>query len=179
MVVLCLAPHHFYFYYDPQLSFFLCRFSSSVNRGGVRLWTFVHAIFFVSLPSMIVCASSFILVHNRCKRAGTLRGQRSVTARRMQRSSVLIAIVSVWILVSVVPTGILRIFMFHDRFFYRDTPCSTRWIVYKILLNSFLVLSSMTYSIKFYIHLMISTPFRRSFIHLVTCTSMAKNSSDF
>lgn len=175
IILLLLIPHHFYFYYEPRTTIFLCDFNSIVTHRQMRFWTLLHAILFVSIPSLIVCLSSFLLLHNRCKHKRIQKNNLSKTARQMHNHSIAIVFISIGIFISLLPSCILEIFIVHDRFFYHDKHCSIRWKIYKILLSFFLTLSSITYSIKFYIHLAISTSFRKNFIQFIRCKSIRMN----
>jgi hypothetical protein len=170
IIALLLIPHHFYFYYEPKTTLFLCDFHSFAHRQ-IRLWTLVHSIFFVSIPSLLVCISAFILLRNRSKHKRTYKNNLSKSARRLHKRSIIIFFLSIGIFLSLLPTGILKVFIVYDRFFYNDIPCTIRWKIYKILLNCFLTLSSINYSMKFYINLIISTSFRNSFIQFISCKS--------
>jgi hypothetical protein len=170
IIILLLIPHHFSMYYNPRRTLFVCDFHSSVDGRSVRLWSLIHAILFVSIPSLIVCISSFILLHNRYKHKRTYKKNLSASARRMYRSSIFIFFVSLGIFLCISPTAILEIYMVHDRFF-NHINCSIRWKIHKILLNCFLTLSSINYSMKFYIHLIISKSFRMRFIQFIRCQS--------
>ena len=171
LIILLVIPHHFYLYYDRKTTLFLCDFYSSVHPRRIRLWSFMHAILLVGIPSLIVCVCSFILLHNRCEHKRNYKKTLSVTARRMHRNSIFIFFVSLGIFLSLLPACILEIYIVHDRLFRHKMYCSTRWRVYKILLTWFLTLSSINYSVKFYIQLIISTSFRKSFIQSITCQS--------
>ncbi|CAF3576103.1 unnamed protein product [Rotaria sp. Silwood1] len=170
IVILIMIPHHFYYYFNKKTTIFICEFDTVIKHWRVRIWPFLHAILFVSLPSIITFISSVILLHNRCnQRKLHNNNQLSKTARRMKRNSILILSMSIFILFSLLPTVILEIFIVHDRLFNDDILCSIRWKTYKILLNWFLILSALNYSSKFYIHLIISKTFRRDFIKLIDC----------
>ncbi|CAF1020125.1 unnamed protein product [Adineta steineri] len=171
IIILLSIPHHFYFHYEPRITFFLCDFNSSLYYGKVRIWLFVHAILLVGIPSLIVCISSAILLHNRCKHKRTYKNNLSINARRMHRRSILIFVYSIGLFLFILPGCILEIYMVYDRFFYHNMYCSIRWKIYRLLPNYFLILSSITYSNKFYIHLIVSTTFRNGFIQLITCKS--------
>jgi hypothetical protein len=120
---------------------------------------------------LIVCIGSGILLHNRCKHKRLHKNKLSASARRIQRRSILIFLVSLWMFLSLLPTCILEILIVHKRFHDHDSHCSTRWKFYKILLNCFLALLSINYSNKFYIHVIISTTARKKLIQLITCRS--------
>lgn len=171
IITVLLIPHHFYFYYKPGTTLFLCDLHSSVNYRRIRLWSLIHAILFVSVPSLIVCICSSILLHNRCKHKRLNKNNLSVTARRMHRRSILLFFVSLWLLLSLLPICILQIFIIHKRLVYPDSYCSMQWKIYRILLNCFLTISTINYSNKFYIHLIVSTTARKHFIQFITCTS--------
>jgi len=176
IVILLLIPHHFYFYYNRSTTLFLCEFYPFVDHRRIHLWSIIHAILFVSVPSLIICTSSGILLHNRCKHNRLHKNKLSASARRLQRSSILIFLVSLWLFLSLLPACILEIWMVHERFFDHDSHCSTRWKFYKILLNCFLTLSSINYSNKFYIHLIISTRARQNLMQFITCRSDRQSS---
>lgn len=165
---LFLIPHHFYLYYDPKNTLFLCDFYSFVKHRQIRLWSYAHASFFVAIPLLIVCISSYILLHNRCKHNRIYKQNISKSARRMYRLSIFLFSVSIGIFVCVLPICILEIFIVHDRYF-NHKACLKRWVIYRILLNCFLTLSSINYSMKFYINIIISTPMRKNFIQLIRC----------
>jgi len=171
IILLLLIAHHFYSYYEPRGRPLICDFHLSVDDRQINLWSLIHAILFVSIPSLIVCISAFILLHNRCKHKRIYKKNLSESARRIHRRSIFIFIFTVGIFLSVLPLCILEILIMHDRFFYHNRYCSARWKTYKILLNCFLTLSPINYSTKFYIHLIMSTTARRSFIQFITCKS--------
>jgi hypothetical protein len=175
LIILLLIPHHFYLYYDPKSTLFLCEFNSSVHHRRIRLWSLIHAVLFVSIPSLVVCISSFILLHNRCQHNRTYKKSLSLSARRMHRRSILIVMFSLTVFLCLLPTCILEIFIVHDRLFHHDMYCSIRWKIYKILLNCYLAFTSIYYSSKFYIHLAISVSFRKSFVQLITCKFQSRN----
>jgi len=167
IIVILLTPH--YFYYEPRTTLFLCDFQSSVIHRQIRLWPFIHAILFVSIPSLIVCISGYILLHNRCKHKRIYKQTLSKSARRMHRRSIFIFFVTLGIFLSLLPLCILEIFIVYDGFIYYDRYCSIRLKIYKILLHFFLTLSSINYSMKFYIRLIISPSFRKDFIQFIHC----------
>jgi hypothetical protein len=176
IVILLLIPHHFYFRYNSRTTLFLCELYPSADRRRIRLWTLIHAIFFVSVPLLILCIGSGLLLHNRCKNKRLHKNKLSASARRMHRRSILIFLASLWLFLSLLATCILEIWMVHERFFGHDSHCSTRWKFYKILFNCFLALLSISYSYKLYIHLIISTTARKKLIQLITCRSDQKSS---
>lgn len=171
IITILLIPHYFYFYYDPQSTLFLCSFDPSAHHRQIRLWTFMHAILFVSIPSLIVCISSFIFLHNRCKHNRTYKNNLSVHARRLHRRAIFVFSFSLGLFFSFLPTCLLELFIVHDQLILRYRHCSARWRLYRILLNFFLTLTSINYSDKFYIHLFMSTAFRQQFIQFITCKS--------
>ncbi|CAF0721354.1 unnamed protein product [Adineta steineri] len=175
IMILLSIPHQFYFHYEPRVTLFLCDFRSSLYHRKVRVWSFIHAILLVGIPTLIVCICSAILLHNRCKHKRTYKNNLSANARRMHRHSILLFVYSLGLFLSILPGCILEIFIVHDRLFYHNMHCSVRWKIYRILLNCFLTLSSINYSNKFYIHLTISTTFRNGFIQLITCKSNQKS----
>jgi hypothetical protein len=176
IVIFLLIPRHFYFRYNSRTTLFLCELYPSADRRRIRLWTLMHATLFVSVPSLIICICWGILLHNRCKHKRLHKNKLSASARRMHRRSILIFLVSLWFFLSLLATGILEIWMVHERFHDLDSQCSTRWKFYKILLNCLLTLLSISYSNKFYIHLIISTTARQILIQLITCRSDQKSS---
>lgn len=169
LMIISLIPHHFYLHYSRKTTFFLCEFHSFVSRGRIRLWSFIHAIVYVSIPTLIVCVSSLILLVNRYRHHQLHKKNRSSTAVRMLNRSILMVFISVGLALSIIPACILQIYTVHDQLFTHTDACSIRRKVYKILLNFFLLLSSLNYSMKFYLHLIISTSFRERFIRLITC----------
>ena len=171
IVFILLIPHHFYFSYEPKSALLLCAFNSSVSRGKIRLWALTHAILLVSIPSIIVCICTLILLRNRCKHQRNQQKHPSVSARRMQRQSMFIFFVSLGIFLCLLPSCILEIFVAYDRLFDPEKSCSKRWKIYKILLHCFLILTSINYSMKFYLHLTISTSFRKDFLRLINWKS--------
>jgi hypothetical protein len=177
IVLILLIPHHFYLTYEPKLTLFICDFRLSVDERHARLWALTHAILFVSIPSLIVCISSFILLHNRCKYKRTYKKNLSPTARRIHRHAIVIFFFSLGVFLCLLPSCILQVFIVYDRLFYHNDHCSKRWKVYRILLNCFLTLLAINYSIKFYIHLIVSTSFREHFIQFITCKSRPNSSS--
>ncbi|CAF1169508.1 unnamed protein product [Rotaria sordida] len=178
IVILFMIPHHFYFHYNKKTTIFICEFDTVIKPWRIRIWTFLHALLFVSLPSIITCISSVILLHNRCNQRKITKNKSSETARRMKRNSILIFFISIFILFSLLPTVILEIFIVHDRLFSHDIFCSIRWQQYKILLNWFLTLSALNYSSKFYVRLIISKTFRRDFIKLINFISLRQQKNN-
>jgi hypothetical protein len=165
VVILVMIPPHFSFYREPNsYDKFLCELRSTVRRWEVNLWPLIHTIIFALVPSLITCVSCLILCHNRFKKR-----RASFRYRRMQRLSLLLAIFSISGLVAILPVCILEVFIFNDRIIGPNIICSIKRIRYTILLNYFLSLMIMNYSFKFYIRLIISTPFRRDFIRLISC----------
>jgi hypothetical protein len=173
VVILLLVPHRYYLYYNPRVTFFLCDFYSSDGHRRMQLFSLFHATFFVVMPSVIVCISALILLHNRCTHKRKYRNHLSVNARRMHNRAIVIVIASVVLFLSVLPSCILQVFIVRERFYQDDPRCSTQWRLYRILQYCFLIVSSTNYSIKFYVHLLMSTRFRRSFVQLITCQSRA------
>jgi len=171
IVLILIIPHHFYFTYQPKVTLFICNFHLSANARRIRLWALIHAILFVSIPSLIVCISAFILLYNRCKHKRAHKNNLSPRARRMHRRSILIFFASLGIFLSLLPSCILEVFLAHDRLIHHDSHCSKRRKVYKILFNCSLTLASINYAIKFYLHLIISIPFRERFIQFIACKS--------
>ncbi|CAF4168543.1 unnamed protein product [Rotaria sp. Silwood2] len=169
IVILLLIPYHFYLHYDAKATLFLCDFSSSNNHERIHLLSLIHAIFFVSIPSLIVCISSIILFNNRRHHKRKHKQNLSSIARQMQKNSIFRCFLSLWFFLSLLPAFIIEIFLLYDQFFYDGMHCFTRMKVYKILFNCFSILSSIHYSTKFYIHLMISTLFRKHFIQFISC----------
>jgi hypothetical protein len=171
IVLILIIPHHFYLTYKPKVTLFICNFHLSANERQIRLWALIHAILFVSIPSLISCISAFILLYNRCKHKRAQKNNLSPIARRMHRRSIFIFFVSLGIFLTLLPSCILEVFLAHDRLIHHDSGCSKRWKVYKILFNCFLTLASINYAIKFYIHLITSTSFRERFIQFIACKS--------
>ncbi|CAF1281521.1 unnamed protein product [Adineta steineri] len=175
IIILLSIPHHFYLHYEPRITLFLCDFNLSLYHRKVRIWSFIHAILLVGIPLLIICICSAILLHNRCKHKRMYKNSLSANARRMHRHSILLFVYSLSLFLSILPGCILEIVTVHDRFFYHNMYCPRRLKFYRILLNCFLILLSITYSNKFYIHLTISTTFRNGFIQLITCKSNQKS----
>ncbi|CAF3475823.1 unnamed protein product [Rotaria sp. Silwood1] len=169
VVILFMIPHHFYFHYNKKTTIFICESYTFIDHWKIRIWPFLHAILFVSLPSLVTCISSVILLHNRFNQRRMNKNYLSDNARRMKRNSILVLFISIVTLFSILPTVILEAFIIYDRLFNDDILCSIRWKTYKILLNWFLTLSALNYSSKFYIRLLISKTFRREFIKLIYC----------
>ena len=167
LMIIFLTPHHFYFSYNQSSTVFFCEFSPQVNQRHIRLWVFIHAIVFVSIPSLIVCLSSFLLLYNRCQHKRLSQTTQSLSARRMEQRSILIVFISLAMFFTIVPACMLQIFVVQNRLSSRDAHCSLRWKHYKILMNIFLILSSINYASKFYVNLAISTTFRQSFLQLI------------
>ena len=167
LMIIFLTPHHFYFSYDQSSTVFYCEFSSHVDQRHIHLWAFIHAIVFVSIPSLIVCLSSFLLLYNRCQHKRLSQTTQSLSARRMEQRSILIVFISLAMFFTIVPGCMLQIVVVQNRLSSHDAHCSLRWKHYKILMNVFLTLSSINYASKFYIHLAISTTFRQSFLQLI------------
>lgn len=171
IVIIVSIPHHFYFSYEPKSALLLCAFNSSVNRGKIRLWALVHAILLVTIPSIIVCICTSILLRNRCKHQRNQQQHPSAAARRMRRQSMFIFFFSLGIFICLLPSCILEIFVAYDRLFDPDKSCSKRWKIYKVLSHCFLILTSINYSMKFYLHLIISRSFRADFLRLINWKS--------
>ena len=168
-IIIIMIPHHFYFYYDKKTTVFLCEFYPFIDHWRIHIWPFLHAILFVSLPSIITFVSSIVLLRNRCNHRKIHKNKLSKNARRMERNSVLILFVSIVIFFSLLPTVILEIFIVHVRLFGHGEISSARWKTYRILLNWFLAFASMNYSFKFYIRIAISKSFRNDFNLLFSC----------
>jgi hypothetical protein len=167
VIIFIMIPPHFILYHDPNsYEKFLCELRPIVRRWELHLWSFLHTILFALVPSLITCASSLILFHNRFQNRKL--GARS---RRMQTLALLIAFFSAGSLIAILPECILEAFILNDRIINPNISCSIRHIRYNILLNYFLPLMTMNYSFKFYAHLIISTPFRRDFIQLMSCNN--------
>lgn len=167
LMILFLTPHHFYFFYNQSSTVFFCEFSTSVDQRHIHLWAFIHAIVFVSIPSLIVCLSSFLLLYNRCQHKRLSQTTQSLSARRMEQRSILIVFISLAMFFTIVPACMLQIFAIHNRLSSHDAHCARRWKHYKILMNVFLILSSINYASKFYVNLAISTAYRQSFLQLI------------
>ncbi|CAF1081727.1 unnamed protein product [Rotaria sp. Silwood1] len=176
VITLVLIPHYFYLHYDAKAILFLCNFTSLNNRQRIHFISLIHTILFVSIPSLIVCISSIILLNNRRQHKRKHKRTLSLNARRMHKRSVLIFLLSLWFFLSLLPAFIVEIFVLYDRFFYDDIRCSIRLKIYKILYNCFLIFSSINYSTKFYIRLIVSTSFRESFIQFICCQNHKKSS---
>ncbi|CAF4747465.1 unnamed protein product [Rotaria sp. Silwood1] len=169
VVILFMIPHHFYFHYNKKTTIFICEFYTFIDHWKIHAWPLLHAILFVSLPSLVTCISSVILLHNRFNQRRMNKNHLSNNARRMKRNSILTLFISIATLFSILPTVILEALIVYDRLFNDDILCSIRWKTYKILLNWFLTLSALNYSSKFYIRLLISKRFRKEFIKLIYC----------
>jgi hypothetical protein len=174
IVILFMTPHHYYFYYDKNTTLFLCEFHTFVDRWRLRIWPFLHAILFVSIPLLITTVSSLFLVHNRCEHRKATNNNVSESARRLERNAIVVACVSIAIAFALLPIVILQIFMVHDRLYNHDVYCSRRWKTYPILLYCFLTLSAFTYSFKFYLRLMISKLFQRDFLQVISCVHLQR-----
>ena len=175
VVILCVTvffmiPHHFYYYYDPSSTIFVCQFHSFVQQWKIRVWPLIHAVAFVSIPSIITCASAVILLHDRCHRKKLTQTTRSRTARRLERNSILLFVCSLMILFCLLPTVILEVFVVYDQLTGQLVFCSRRWQIYKILFNWFLTFSVWNYSVKFYVRLLLSRTFREDFARLLLFT---------
>jgi hypothetical protein len=171
IVLILIIPHRFYLTYQPKFTLFLCDFHLSANERQIRLWALIHLILLVFIPSLISCISAFILLYNRCKYKRAQKNNLSPSARRMHRRSIFIFFVSLGIFLTLLPSCILEVFLVHDRLIHHDSHCSKRRKVYKILYHCFLTLASINYAIKFYLHLIISVPFRERFIQFIACKS--------
>ena len=168
IIILFMIPHHFYYYYNKNTTIFICQFHRFVVQWRVRLWPFLHAILFVSIPYLITCLSSIILLHNRCQQRRIMKNKLSENARRLERNSIVLLVVSITTFCSLLPFVILQIFIVHDQLFNHNQIISThRLEIYRILLNWFLILGAVNYSLKFYFNLFISKLFRRDFIQLI------------
>lgn len=172
-----MIPHHFYFKYNNKTTIFICEFDTTTDAWKIRAWPFVHAILFVSLPSIVTCISATILLRNRCNHRKNNKNQISLNARRMERNSLLILFISIGMLFSVLPAVILEIFIVHDRIFPNQNPCSMKTIIYRILLNWFLTLSSINYSFKFYIRVCCSMTFQKDFLKLLNVESSRRTNT--
>ncbi|CAF2063515.1 unnamed protein product [Rotaria magnacalcarata] len=169
-VIIIMIPHHFYFYYNSKTTIFICEFYTYIEPWKIHIWPFMHAILFVSLPSILTCISSVILFWNRYTHRKSYPHRLSDTARRMVRNSRLILFISIAIFLSLLPTAILEIFIAHDLLFNRQSPCTKRLKLYRILVNWFWIFSTLTYAFKFYLRLAISKAFRRDFFELIRCS---------
>ena len=168
-----MIPHHFYYVYNPQSTLFVCEFYPVVKAWKIRVLPLLHALLFVSLPSIITCASSIILLHNRCHHRKIIRNQLSSLARRLERNSILIFFVSTAILFTLIPTAALQMLILYDGLAEAPEPCSVRRKVYRILVNCAFTLAALNYSSKFYVRLLMSSSFRRDFIRLVCCNRLS------
>lgn len=175
IIISLLVPHHFYLHYDSKATLFLCKFPSLIRHKKIHLLSIIHAILFVSIPTFIVFISSLILLRNRCHHKRLLKNNSSLNSR-MPKRSIFIVLASLWLFLSLLPTFILEIIIVYDQFFHHDMYCSIEVKVYKILLDCYLIFSSTNYSIKFYIHLLVSISFRKSFIQFITCKYHHKSS---
>jgi len=171
IVLILIIPHHFYLTYDPKITLSLCDFHLSANERKIRLWALIHAILLVFIPSLITCISAFILLYNRCKHKRAQKNNLSPSARSVHRRSIFIFFLSLGIFLTLLPICLLEVFLAHDRLIHHDSGCSKRRKVYKILFNCSLTLASINYAIKFYLHLIISIPFRERFIQFIACKS--------
>ncbi|CAF0727262.1 unnamed protein product [Adineta steineri] len=175
IVVLIMIPPYFSLSYDPNLhNYFLCKLRPSFRRWETNLWPLIHTILFAFVPSLMTCISSIILLRDRFRHRRVHKRTLSIRSRRMQTLSLLIALFSLISLVSILPVGIVEVIIFNDHIVNQKSSCSMRRIRYKILLNCFLSFMSMNYSLKFYVRLIISTPFRRDFLRLIGCDSGAR-----
>ena len=171
VTVIFMIPHHFYYYYDPSSTIFFCQFHSFAHSWKIRLWPLVHAVAFVSIPSIITTASAVILLYDRCHRKHLTPTHRSSSARRLERNSILLFACSVMILFCLLPTVTLEIFVVSDQLTGQLVACSKRWQIYKILFHWFLTFSAWNYSVKFYVRLLLSRTFRADFVGLISCCS--------
>ena len=168
IILLLGIPHHIYFTYNPKTTLFFCSFHEWVNKRRTRIWSFARGAIFVLIPSIITCISSFILFHNRLKHK-RIHKSSSQASRLMFRHSILVFLVSLVILLSLLPTCIIGVFIAYDELIRGDDKnCVARWKMYRTLLNCSLMLAVINYSMKFYIHLIISTSFREHFIQFIT-----------
>ncbi|CAM4789199.1 unnamed protein product [Rotaria magnacalcarata] len=176
IVIVLFVPHYFYLQYDAKAKLVLCNFTSSINDKQIHFTSIIHSIIFVFIPSLIVCIGSLILLKNRHQHRRTHKHSSSSTARRMHKSSVLMFLISLWFFVSLLPALIIEIFVIYDQLFFHEMLCSMRQKIYKILLNCFLICSSVNYSTKFYIHLIVSESFRMNLIQFITCSNLSNAS---
>jgi len=174
ITILFMIPHHFYYYYNKKSTIFICEFYTFIDQWKIRLWPFTHAILFVSIPSIITCISSIILLQNRCHHRKIHKNKLSENARRLERNSILLLFISITIFFSILPFVILEFLIVHDSLFNHGIMSSTKWKTYKMLLNWFLTLGSLNYSFKFYLRLGLSKTFRRDFIQLFNCNFQQK-----
>jgi hypothetical protein len=159
IIILFMIPHHYYYYYNEKTTIFICEFHTFVDQWKVQLWPFLHAILFVSIPYLITCLSSVILLKNRCHQRRIYKKKLSKKARRLERNSILILFISITTFCSILPFVILQIFIVHDQVFNYEIISIIHWKTYRLLLNWFLILGALNYSFKFYIHLIISKLF--------------------
>ncbi|CAF2076184.1 unnamed protein product [Rotaria magnacalcarata] len=176
IVIVLFVPHYFYLQYDAKAKLVLCNFTSSINDKQIHFTSIIHSIIFVFIPSLIVCIGSLVLLKNRHQHRRTHKHSSSSTARRMHKSSVLMFLISLWFFVSLLPALIIEIFVIYDQLFFHEMLCSMRQKIYKILLNCFLICSSVNYSTKFYIHLIVSESFRMNLIQFITCSNLSNAS---
>ncbi|CAF3028301.1 unnamed protein product [Rotaria socialis] len=169
-VIIIMIPHHFYFYYDSKTTIFICEFYAYIDQWKIHMWPFMHAVLFVSLPSILTCISAVILLRNRYNHRKKQKNKLSESARQMERNSVVLLCISIAILFSLLPTAILEIFIVHDLLFNQRSHCTKRLKMYRILVNWFWIFSSLTYAFKFYLRLAISKAVRRDFSELIRCS---------
>lgn len=169
IIIITMIPHHYYYSYQKKTVIFICEIHTSVIQWRLGIWPILHAILFVLAPSIITCASSIVLLHNRRNHRRIHKNKLSETARRMERYSILVVFATITILFSILPFVTLEIFITYDSLFSHGIISPMKWKTYKILLNWFLVLGAINYSFKFYFHLLVSTPFRKEFIQLFNC----------
>lgn len=178
IIAILKIPHHFYFYYDSRTTLFICEFHSYVEQWRIRIWSFAHAIAFVSLPSIVTCISSFVLLYNRYTHRKLHKNRISATARRMERNSVVLAFTSIVILISLLPAVILELLIVHDQSVNHENVCPKKWKAFRILFYGFLTLSAFAYSFKFYLRLIMSKACRRDLAKLFYINIQGRKSQD-
>jgi len=178
VIILIMIPQHYDYDYNKKTTIFICEFSIFINQWRVCLWTLSHAILFVTIPSIITCISSIILLQNRCNYRRVQKNKLSDTARRIERNSVLILFIVITLSFSILPFAILEIFIVHNRLSHHGIISSMRWRTYKILLRWFLILGAINYSFKFYLRLIISKIFQNDFLQLFNCNFQQKENNN-
>lgn len=168
VIIACLVPRNFYSNYNSKAAIFICNFSSSTHRSRVRLFSIIYAILFVSIPSSIICISALILLNNQWKHRQKVNNNLSADARSMNNRAIFIFFISFWLFLSSLRTSMIEIFVAYELVFYHDMHCSVRLKIYQNLLSCFFIFSSINCSVRFYIHIIMSVPFRQNFIQFIT-----------
>lgn len=171
IVVLFMIPNHFFFHYDSKTTVYICEFHEDISHSRIFIRSIVHIVLFITIPSLISCVSSVILLHQRCSHRKLRRNSITELNRRMERNSLILVVISIIMFISILPSGILQFFVVHDLLSNIESPCPENWKTIKTLNNWFWTFLSFTYSFKFYVRISMSKTYRRDFMELTNIIS--------